>query len=54
MSTNETDIGQLVSILNEYMNKTTITKNSNKNNADYSILFEALGVMLKYRDRMDQ
>jgi AP-2 complex subunit alpha len=34
----------------EIVNKTEVTKNVNKNNSDHSILFEAINLIIHYRD----
>jgi len=37
-------------VLVEIVNKTEVTKNVNKNNADHAILFEAINVIIHYKN----
>ena len=41
-------MGRLNSVLNDFLTKIVMTKNPNKNNADHSILFEAINVIIHY------
>ena len=41
-------MARLSHVLNDILTKTSITKNINKNNADHSILFEAINVIIHY------
>lgn len=41
-------MARLNHVLNDILTKTSITKNVNKNNADHSILFEAINVIIHY------
>ena len=41
-------MARLNHVLNDILTKTAITKNVNKNNADHSILFESINVIIHY------
>jgi len=41
-------LARLTHVLNEILTKTSLTKNVNKNNADHSILFEAIYLIIHY------
>ena len=44
------DLNRINEILLEIINKTEVTKNVNKNNSDHSILFEAIFLVIHYKD----
>jgi AP-2 complex subunit alpha len=44
------DLTKLNDILLEIVNKTEVTKNVNKNNSDHSILFEAINLIIHYKN----
>ena len=37
-------------MLGDIINKTEVTKNVNKNNSDHSILFEAINLVIHYKN----
>ena len=45
-----TDLVQINEYLLEIVNKTEVTKNVNKNNSDHSILFEAINLIIHYKN----
>lgn len=44
------DLTKINEILLEIINKTEVTKNVNKNNSDHSILFEAINLIIHYKN----
>lgn len=47
---NESDLTRINEIMLEIINKTEVTKNVNKNNSDHSILFEAINLVIHYKN----
>lgn len=45
----ESNLTKINEILLEIVNKTEVTKNVNKNNSDHSILFEAINLIIHYK-----
>ena len=43
-------LSKINNILTEIVNKTEVTKNVNKNNSDHSILFEAINLVIHYKN----
>jgi AP-2 complex subunit alpha len=44
------DLRKINDIVGEIMSKTEVTKNVNKNNSDHSILFEAINLVIHYKN----
>lgn len=44
------DLTKINEILLDIINKTEVTKNVNKNNSDHSILFEAINLIIHYKN----
>ncbi len=44
------DLKRINDMLGDMINKTEVTKNVNKNNSDHSILFEAINLVIHYKN----